>query len=70
MNIKMIIFSGIINALIFAMLGVAINHISQRPSRRPLVVIGGAALGFVLGSGYQAIIQNKPDDEETIEKNS
>ena len=70
MNIKMIIFSGIMNALVFAMLGLAINHISQRPSRRPIAVIGGAALGFVIGAGYQVIIQNKPDEEETIEKKS
>ena len=70
MNIKMIIFSGIMNALVFAMLGLAINHISQRPSRRPIAVIGGAALGFVICGGYQAIIQNKPNEEETIEKNS
>jgi hypothetical protein len=70
MNIRTIIFSGIMNALIFAMLGLAINHISQRPSRRNIAVIGGATLGFVLGAGYQAIIQNKPDEEETIENNN
>jgi hypothetical protein len=68
MNIKMILFSGIMNALIFAMLGLAINHISQRPSRRPIAVIGGATLGFVIGSAFQAIQQNKPDEEDNIEK--
>ncbi len=64
MNIKTIIFSGIMTALIGAMLGLAINHISQRTSRKPVAVIGGAVLGFVIGSAYQAVQQNKPDEEE------
>jgi hypothetical protein len=63
----MIIFSGIMNALIFAMLGLAINYISERPSRRKVAVIGGAVLGFVIGASYQVIIQNKPDEEENID---
>lgn len=67
MNIRMIIFSGIMTALIGAMLGLAVNHISQRTSRRPVAVIGGAVLGFVIGSAYQAIQQSKPDDEELKE---
>ena len=64
MNIRTIIFSGIMTALVGAMLGLAINYISQRDSRRPISVIGGAVLGFVIGSAYEAIQQNKPDDEE------
>ena len=64
MNFKIIIFSGIMSALIGAMLGLAVNYISQRTARRPVAVIGGAVLGFVIGSGYQAIQQNKPDEEE------
>jgi len=63
MNIRTIIFSGIMTALVGAMLGLAINHISQRDARRPMSVIGGAVLGFVIGSGYEAIHQNKPDEE-------
>ena len=51
-------------ALIGAMLGLAVNHISQRASRRPVSVIGGAVLGLVIGSAYQAIQQNKHDEEE------
>lgn len=69
MNIKKIIFAGIMNGLVFAMLGLAINHISERPSRRPIAVFGGAALGFVIGSAFEAIQQNKPDEEENIESN-
>ncbi len=67
MNIKTIIFSGIMTALIGAMLGLAINHISQRTSRKPVAVIGGAVLGFVIGSAYEAVQQNKPDEEELKE---
>ncbi len=54
-------------AIIGAMLGLAVNHISQRTSRRPVAVIGGAVLGFVLGSAYDAVQQNKPNEEEVKE---
>ena len=46
-------------ALIGAMLGLAINHISERPSRRPIALIVGSGLGFVIGAAYQAIEQEK-----------
>ena len=58
MNAKSIILAGIMSALIGAMLGLAINHISQRESRRKLAVIAGASLGFILGAGSTAIRQN------------
>ena len=64
MNLRTIVFSGIMTALIGAMLGLAVNHISQRTSRKPVSVIGGAVLGFVIGSAYEAIQQNKHDEEE------
>ena len=67
MNIRTIIFSGIMTALIGAMFGLAVNHISQRTSRRPVSVIGGAVLGFVIGSAYEAVQQNKHDEEEIKE---
>ncbi len=67
MNIRTIIYSGIMTALIGAMLGLGINHISQRESRKPVALIGGAILGFVIGSGFQAIQQNKPEEEELEE---
>lgn len=67
MNIRTIIYSGIMTALIGAMLGLAINHISQRESRKTVAVVSGAILGFVIGSGYEAIQQNKPDDDELDE---
>ncbi|ELS04009.1 hypothetical protein Xen7305DRAFT_00037370 [Xenococcus sp. PCC 7305] len=64
MNIRTIIFSGIMTALIGAMLGLAINHISQRESRKTVALIVGSSLGFFIGSGYEAIQQNKPDEED------
>ena len=67
MNVRTIIYSGIMTALIGAMLGLAINHISQREARKPVALIVGASLGFVIGSGYEAIQQNKPDEDELEE---
>ena len=67
MNVRTIIFSGIMTALIGAMLGLAINHISERESRKPVALIVGSVLGFVIGSGYEAIQQNKPEEEELEE---
>ena len=64
MNIKRIIFSGIMTALMGSMFGLAVNHISQRHSRRTVAVIGGSVLGFVIGAAYEAVQQNKPDEEE------
>ena len=64
MNFKSIILAGIMSALIGAMLGLAINHISQRESRRKIAVIAGASLGFVLGAGSTAIRQNANTSED------
>ena len=65
MNVKMIVFSGIMTAFIGAMLGLTVSHISQRSARKPTTVIGGAVLGFVIGSAYQAVLQNKHNEEES-----
>ncbi len=65
MNIKVILFSGIITALIGAMIGLAIAHISQRDLRTKAIVIGGATLGFVIGAAQCAIReQAKERDRE------
>jgi hypothetical protein len=68
MNVKLIIFSGIMTALIGAMLGLAINYIGQRPERRKIALIGGSSLGFVIGAGYEAVRQNKDKDEDFARK--
>ena len=64
MNVKSIILAGIMSALIGAMLGLAINYISQRESRRKIAVIAGASLGFILGAGSTAIRQNANESED------
>ena len=66
MNMRIVIFAGIMNALIFAMLGLGVNHISQRHARKSVAVVGGAILGFVVGSGYQIVLQCKHDEEENF----
>lgn len=69
MNLKMMIFSGIVNAGIVAMIALAVNHISGREHRRTIVVTGGAILGFVIGCAYQGIAQQKDDDDNDSDKN-
>lgn len=64
MNFRLMIFSGIMMALIGAMLGLAVNTISQRPERRQIAVIGGASLGFVIGAFYEAVRQNKAENDD------
>ncbi len=59
MNIRVIIFSGIMAALIGAMLGLAITKISQREQRKPILVVGGATLGFVIGAFQSSIREQK-----------
>jgi len=68
MNLKMMLFSGIMTALIGLMLGLAVSEISQRAQRRNIVIIGGGILGFVLGFTYQGIKQEK-DEREEYEEN-
>jgi hypothetical protein len=70
MNLKMMIFSGIVNAGIVAMMALAVNYISGREHRRTIVVTSGAILGFVIGCAYQGIAQQKNDDDNDSEKNS
>lgn len=59
MNIRTIIFSGIIAGLIGAMIGLAITRISQRESRAKAIIIGGASLGFIVGVAQESIRQQK-----------
>ncbi len=59
MNIRTVIFNGLMTALVGAMIGLAIVHISQRDLRRRPILITGAVLGFTLGSFQEAIRQQK-----------
>ena len=57
MNIRMLIFSGVMTALAGAMLGLVIAHIAERESRRPAAIVVGSTLGFAIGVGYEAMQQ-------------
>ncbi len=59
MNVKKIIFAGIITALIGAMFGVAVTKIAQREQRRKIMLITGATLGFVIGTFQESVQQQK-----------
>ncbi|WP_013320792.1 hypothetical protein [Gloeothece verrucosa] len=63
MNIKAIIFSGIITALVGTMLGLAVSVIAQRPERKPVIIATGATLGFVIGS-LQTIVRTQQEQRE------
>ncbi|GAB4326427.1 hypothetical protein [Cyanobacterium aponinum] len=67
MNLKIMLFSGIMTALIGLMLGLAVSEISQRVHRRNIVIIGGGVLGFVLGFTYQGIKQEKDERQKEYE---
>ena len=59
MNIRVIIYSGIMTALIGAMIGWAISYIAQREMRTKAIIIGGATLGFVVGAFQESVRQQK-----------
>lgn len=61
MNIRMVIFSGIMTALIGAVIGLGVSNIAQKETREKIVVVTGATLGFLIGSGFQAVKQQKTE---------
>jgi presenilin-like A22 family membrane protease len=67
MNIRTILFSGIIAALIGAMIGLAITRISQREARAKAIIIGGASLGFIVGAVQESIRQQKDQIDQELE---
>jgi presenilin-like A22 family membrane protease len=67
MNIRTIIFSGIIAALIGAMIGLAVARISQREGRAKAIIIGGAGLGFIVGVVQESIRQQKDQIDKELE---
>ncbi|MGK7873058.1 MAG: hypothetical protein AB4426_07020 [Xenococcaceae cyanobacterium] len=66
MNIRGIILSGIITALIGAMIGLAVANISQREFRERAMLIGGAILGFGIGAVHESIRQQKDQRDEEL----
>lgn len=68
MNIRVILFSGIMTALIGAMIGIAVGHISNRQPRKIVILSGGAIVGFVLGSAQEAIRQQNRQRSEQEEE--
>ena len=59
MNVRMLVFSGIITALVGALLGLVVAHIAERESRQKAAVVVGSTLGFAIGVGYEAMQQNR-----------
>ena len=59
MNVRMLVFSGIITALVGALLGLVVAHIAERESRQKTAVVVGSTLGFAIGVGYEAMQQNR-----------
>ncbi|MBD2773204.1 hypothetical protein ICL16_14285 [Iningainema sp. BLCCT55] len=76
MNIKLIIFSGIMTALVGAMLGLAAAQIGQRGFNQPKFegqyyqdlhnryTLIGAGLGFIVGVGQECVREMKTDRED------
>ena len=63
MNLRMLIFSGIMTALVGAMLGLVVAHIAERESRQQAAIVVGSTLGFAIGVGYEAMQQNRERSE-------
>lgn len=67
MNYRVIIAAGIVSSLVGAMLGIVasamVEHsrVSQRTPNSKRNAIAGAAVAFVVGSGYTAIKQGGRD---------
>jgi hypothetical protein len=62
MNLRMLIFTGIITAHVGALLGVVAVHIAEKESRQTAAVLVGSTVGFAIGVGYEAMQQNRELD--------
>ena len=56
-NFRMLIFSGIMTAIVGALLGLVVAHIAERESRQKAAIVVGSTLGFAIGVGYEAMQQ-------------
>lgn len=68
MNFRVVIFSGIMTALVGVMVGLALAYISQRELRKNVIVVGGASLGFVLGATSSMVMQQKQDNADDYDQ--
>ena len=59
MNVRMLIFSGIMTALVGALLGLVVAHIAEKESRQKVAIVVGSSLGFAIGVGYEAMQQSR-----------
>lgn len=64
MNIKVIILSGIMSALIGLMIAFSVASIAKREVRKPVILIAGSSLGFVIGA-FQAAVRQQRDARES-----
>lgn len=62
-NFRILIFSGIMTAIVGALLGLVVAHIAERESRQKAAIVVGASLGLAIGVGYEAMQQCR--DRET-----
>ena len=58
-NVKMLIFSGIMTAIVGGLLGLIVAHIAERESRQKAAIIVGFTLGMGIGVGYEAMQQSR-----------
>jgi hypothetical protein len=59
MNLRMLIFTGIMTALSGALLGIVVVHLAERESRQRIAIVVGSTVGFAIGVGYEAMQQNR-----------
>ena len=59
MNVRMLVFSGIMTALVGALLGLVVAHMAEKESRQKVAIVVGSSLGFAIGVGYEAMQQNR-----------
>lgn len=63
MNVRMLIFSGMMTALVGAFLGLIVAHATERETRRAIAITVGSGVGFVIGVGYEAMQQNRERED-------
>ncbi len=59
MNLRILVFSGIMTALAGGLLGLVTAHIAEKESRQTIAIVVGSSLGFAIGVGYESMQQNR-----------